>query len=573
MKRGRIIFWMVLAVLALVGVRILLDARGGGRSVLFVKQGVLASRADRATEFVVSHSNEPSVVVQQGAGVWRICAPFRGAADSQVVRRMGDALAFRHVEDVLSDAELLKLGRTRDDFGLAQPHMTVSVCVAGATNKVYLGETTPAGDGMYAAIEGTDLVYVVPTNIVSMIDLATTDFRSRQIFLDEEFPDLSAVNALDLRRGAGAFIRLSREGDKWVMKEPRAVVASASRIRAFLAKLFAAQACDFIWPIGSSNETAHATVALLAGYGLDSESAVTVTLRSMDGRDSSVSFGKEAGAGLVYALIQNGEALVTLDSTLKDLTLATSEAFLDSRIFPYDVREIAALSLADGDVNYLLSRSSEGQWRLEAPVVANADQTVVKSLIAKLLTLDTTDLEVGGIRVCMTTNAESVEVSREAVLANHRLADLRAKEICRIDEKDVTRIVVTQEGEKATSLVWDGERRVWNVESSQIAGLANEKAIAALFDVLNPLRAAKIVTIKVSATTLGTYGLASPRVTLALDFAAKDAVRRNVLIGNPAEDGYYATIGSSDAIFILPKETVECMIAPLVDANVILPEK
>ena len=337
--------------------------------------------------------------------------------------------------------------------------------------------------------------------------------------------------------------------------------------------MLAARACDFIWPIGASNEVPRSTVALLAGYGLDSESATTITLRGVDGRDSSISFGKEAGPGLVYALVQNGEAIVTLPADVKDLAQATSAAFLDTRLFPYEAREVTAFSLADGEATYLLSRSAKGTWRLDSPIVADANQSVVDSLLTKLLSLNATDLESGGIRVSLSTNAEPVEVSREGILANHRLADLRAKEICRVEAKDVTRLVVTKQDEKPTSLVWDAERRVWNVEESAVPGLANEAALAALFEVLNPLKATRIVSIKVSATMLGSYGLAAPRVTLALDFAEKDAVRRNLLIGNPAKDGFYATIGSSDAVFILSQETVNRITAPLVSENVVRAEK
>ena len=567
MNRGRTIIWMLLAIGALVGLRAILTARYGGRSARLVRESVLAASAERATGFIVTRAGEAPIVLEEEEGAWRICSPFVGAADEQVVQRMGDALAFREVEDALSDAELLRLGRGRGDFGLDVPRVTVAICAAGITNEVYFGEATPAGTSVYAAIEGTDLVYVVPTNIVATVDRSAADFRSRQILPSRVFPDLAAVNAFDVRTRTGAFVRLVRMGEKWKMVEPRNVVASAARVRTFLGKIFAAQAAGFVWPVGASNETTHSSVALLAGYGLDAENVMTITLRGVDGRDTSISFGKEAGPNLVYALVQGGEAIVTLAADVKDWTQQASAAFLDARLFPYEAREIAAFSLADGDATYLLSRSAKGVWQIDSPIVAEANQTVVESLLTKLLSMKATDLEVGGIRVSLSTNSEPVEVSREGVLANHRLADLRAKEICRVEAKDVTRFVVTKKDEKPTSIVWDAERRVWNVEAARAAGVVDEHAIAALFEVLNPLKASSIVSIKVSAAMLGTYGLATPRVTLALDFAEKDALRRNLLIGNLSQDGYYATIGSSDAIFILPPETVERILAPLVSED------
>ncbi len=573
MKRARTIVWMVLAIVALAGVRFVLTARSSGRSARLVRESVLAAQAERATGFIVVREGEAPIVLEEREQGWRICSPFEGAASASVVKKLGDALAFREVEDALSDAELLRLGRGRGDFGLEVPRLTVAVCAEGVTNEVYFGTPTPSGASVYAAIRGSDLVYVVPTSVVAAVDLPVADFRLRQVVRDFSFPDVSAVSSFDVRRAALSFVRLEREGEKWTMVEPRKVVASAARVRNFLGKMFGARACDFVWPVGASNETARSSIALLASYGLDSESALTITLRGVDGREESVSFGKEAGPDLVYAFVQGGEAIVTLAAEVKDLAQATSAAFLDARLFPYEAREVAAFSLSDGEATYLLSRSAKGAWRLDSPIVAEANQEVVDSLLTKLLSMNETDLEVGGIRVSLSTNMEPVEVSREGVLANHRLADLRAKEICRVDAKEVTRLVVTKAGEKATTLEWDAERRVWNVEESAVSGLANEQAIAALFEVLNPLKASSIVSIKVSPTALGTYGLATPRATLALDFVEKDAVRRNLLIGNPVQDGYYATIGSSDAIFILPHETVERILASLVSENVVRLER
>lgn len=573
MKRARTIVWMVLAIGALAGLRVALTARSSGRSARLVRESVLAAAAERATGFIVRREGEAPVVLEERDGAWRICAPFEGAAAESVVKKLGDALAFREVEDALSDAELLRLGRARGDFGLEEPRLTVEVCAEGLTNEVYFGGATAAGAGVYAAIGGSDLVYVVPTSVVAAVDLAAADFRLREVMPAGAFGDVAAVKAFDVRRAAGAFMRLEREGEKWNMIEPRKEVASSARVRSFLGKIFAAHARDFVWPVGTSNETGRSSIALLAGYGLDSESATTVTLRGVDGRDASISFGKDAGPNLVYALVQGGEAIVTLAADVKDEAQQASAAFLDARLFPYEAREVTVFSLADGEATYLLSRSAKGTWRLDSPIVAEANQAVVDSLLTKLLSMNATDLEAGGIRVSLSTNAEPVEVSREGVLANHRLADLRAKEICRVEAKDVTRLVVTKAGEKPTAIVWNAERRVWDVEETTAPGFVNEPVLAALFEALNPLTASSIVAIKVSATALGTYGLATPRVTLALDFAEKDAVRRNLLIGNPAQDGYYATIGSSDAIFILPQKTVERITAPLVSENVVRLEK
>ena len=83
------------------------------------------------------------------------------------------------------------------------------------------------------------------------------------------------------------------------MVQPKEASASAIRVRQLLAELMATSAVDFIWPNGTEGEGQTLSSALLAGYGLDPESAVTVTLKCADGTDRQIAFGKEAKDGLV----------------------------------------------------------------------------------------------------------------------------------------------------------------------------------------------------------------------------------------------------------------------------------
>ncbi len=563
MNNRRAIFWMLLTILMLVAAHILLNVRGTRANARILRQSVLVRGADQATGFLLARQGEAEVAVERKLGDgWRIVAPFEAAADARRVMQLADALAFRTVLDSQSDFELLKLGRTRADFGLDAPRLSVSVLGEGVTNAVVsFGSLTPTEDGVYVAVADSDLVYVASTNVLACADLPTSGFRERRLFLSE-----SEVETIDVRRGSDSFLRLVRKGEVWRMEEPRKAVASAQRVALLLSALRTTKAEDFFWPVGATNESPRTTAALLAGYGLDPESAVTITLRGRDGTDCSISLGKEAGHGRVYALVQNGEAVVSLDAGLKDLARTETEAFVDSRLFPYEAKAITTISMVDGATTYLLARTPNGRWRMDAPVVAHADQTAVEDLLARLLRLEKADAEGDGVKVSVATNAEPVAVSRARLFANHRLEDLRSKNVLRVAVDDVGRIVSTATGEKPTSVVWNPDSRVWNVESSPRAGAADEKAIAALLVALNPLRAVSVAKLKVSPAELGTYGLETPRLTVAVDLRQEGVVRRNILIGDRAEGGYYATLGSLDAVFILPAEAVERLSASLVNA-------
>ena len=67
-----------------------------------------------------------------------------------------------------------------------------------------------------------------------------------------------------------------------------------------------------------------------------------------------------------------------------------------------------------------------------------------------------------------------------------------------------------------------------------------------------PRRAERIVKLKVTAGDLSAYGLDNPRLTVAIDLSREDSTRRNILVGDRTHGGRFATVGASDAVFVLP---------------------
>ena len=101
-------------------------------------------------------------------------------------------------------------------------------------------------------------------------------------------------------------------------------------------------------------------------------------------------------------------------------------------------------------------------------------------------------------------------------------------------------------------MVYDRDRRAWNVESSPKKGTVDEKAVERVLKAVYPLRAERIVKLKVTAGDLSAYGLDNPRLTVAIDLAREDSTRRNILVGDRTNGGRFATVGASDAVFVLP---------------------
>ena len=545
MNPWRSLFWLTFAAVALALAWFAFDARSDAASQGALRPFLLRD-ADSAIRLDIVGAGNASLSLEKD-GKWRVKAPFRGAADETAVNRLLDALAFTEAQDALSTAEIERNGGSLGDFGLLRPRLSVEVGWSGRSSRVSFGNPTPGGEGVYAAIPGFDGVVVCPTNVLSSAGAKADAFRSHEL-LDADAGD---VVAFDVKRGSGSFARFEKSGSGWAMREPQSSEVSAQRVRDLLLSTMGAKVGDFLWPVGASNEAASASLALLSGYGLDPENAVSVTFKFANGDDKVASFGRDAGNGQVFVLAQNGAAVATAAASLKEALMAEAESFVDNRLFKADASSVSWLSVADGETRYLLARGEGGAWRLDSPVAAPASQDAANALVAKLLSMKTADLVKEGLLVSVSQDASPVCVSRKALLGDFRLEDLRATEILSIDAALVKRVVVTPSGAAPTAVVFDQERGSWNVETSPGSGVADKKAIDRLLAALSPLRARRIEKLKVSVAELGLYGLETPRLAVAVDQAREGAVRRNVLIGDKTEGGRFATLASSDAVFVV----------------------
>lgn len=558
MSNRRVIFWLLVTTLALVAAEFFLTWRQP--SVAAAARQFLLDPAFETRSVSLARPGEPTTVLARDDGRWSLVAPYAGTVESRTVLRLLDAFSFSAAEDALSDAELFRLGRNRADFGLDAPRLTVTFSNEVETVSLSFGHETPMSNGVYAVRRGSDAVLVVPQAVFDAANLGSDALRERAVFpYEPEF-----IVGFDVKRPNASLLSFVRDGESWRIGES---VASASKVKEFLSLVSDTRAVDFVWPVGATNESVVASSALLSGYGLDADSALAITLRCQDGVDRRLLLGQSAGVEGNYALIHGGAAIVTVPPRLKAVALQNAQAFTDMRLFPLDESAVASFSISDGLTSYVVARSEGGAWRLDAPVAAPADAEFVSGVLGRLLAMTPADLDPKGLKVSVLTNFSSCVVSSRSLLGGGRLDDLRSREILKIDPTLVKRLVVTSEaGGSPVALVRLRERRVWTVESEDLSERAvDTAAVSAVLTALDPLVASSIVVLKASAADLARYGLEKPFYTLAVDQEKEGAVRRNILIGAETKGGRYATVGSSEAVFVLPKKTVSALTAGLLE--------
>ena len=540
MTNLRSIFTLLILLSLLVGVNLVL--RYGARERKATGRQTLVEDLDGVCRITLERKEQVSATLERHELKWRLVKPYVGSVDDQVVMRFVDVLSTTPITDVIGDSALLKLGRTRGDFSLDEPALSIVL------------EFSTGGQ------ERLDSVFVVPVDLMDTIDVKAEQFRRRSVFTI----GANSVAAFGIKRRAEPVLEFTRADAGWRVKGGQ---ASSQKVSDFLAKVTAATAESFVWPVGASNETEHASAALLVGYGLDPDAAVTVTLKGVDGLDRRISFGKEVSDGRVYALVHGGAAIVTLPIELKTLADQDADSFADLRLFPSDSRSVVSFSILDRDVLYAFVREKDGNWALESPVVARADDDAVNVLLARILSLSVSDGASAGdsVAIALSTSAKKTVVSRASVFEGMKPEELRSKEIMRINPTLVKRIVrIGGREAKPASVVYNRESKGWNLENGGADAVPDLKGIEAVLSAINPLPALRVEKLKVSAADLDDYGLDSPFLTVAIDQEAGEAVRRNVIIGKKTKGGRFATIGSSDAVFVLDEREVMLLSSDIV---------
>ena len=145
-------------------------------------------------------------------GTWRIAEPVEANADDDAVDGFLSALEWL-------DARRTLEGVTPEDrarFGLDEPRFVVRFRVAEERVELRVGGEAPTGEGVYAAVEGEERVYVVGEDFVESIDHGVDHFRSRELF-----PTFYPRDATSIRlEGGGPPVALEREDGVWRVREP-----------------------------------------------------------------------------------------------------------------------------------------------------------------------------------------------------------------------------------------------------------------------------------------------------------------------------------------------------------------
>ncbi len=195
-----------------------------------------------------------------------------------------------------------------------------------------------------------------------------------------------AVNHLSITTG-GLVIECLRHEGQWVLVRPMDARADELRIRRILEALDNGRIRESLSPdrLLQRNLTA-------ASFGLESPRAQLLVGTEL--RTDEILVGDDAPLGeLVYLRIKGNPNVIGATLKLSEILPITLDNVRDRSVFPAGLKRVTRLELKHPG-GFLQLALRDGQWRIQQPVDALADNRLVERLIQSLLALKVEDFGV-----------------------------------------------------------------------------------------------------------------------------------------------------------------------------------
>ena len=186
------------------------------------------------------------------------------------------------------------------------------------------------------------------------------------------------ITAITLSHPTGA-IELEKSGGSWRIKAPLTVLPDAEAVERLLTSL---QSMRISHELGRQEE--------LSPYNLGNP-PVSVQLTQKEGKPLPVLFvgdDSPTGGGAYARLGQDGQILVV--SGTEAVRSATLLSLRDKSFFKFDPAKLAGLTLHRGQDDVALQKQ-QGNWTLQSPVKAPAEDSTVSDLVYSLERLTVTE--------------------------------------------------------------------------------------------------------------------------------------------------------------------------------------
>ena len=325
-----------------------------------VSPKVLAVREADISKFDLKKNGAEQVGGERtSAGQWHITSPTSLPADQSAVSSFLGTFSNLNSERLVEEKAV-----NLAPYGLDAPKLEVDLTEKdNKTQKLLLGDDTPAGNGIFAKFDGDSRVFTVPGFHKTSIDKSANDLRDKRL-LTVDSDKISQVELVVKKQE----IAFGRNKDEWQIVKPKPLRADSSAVDELVRALTSAR-----MEFGSSDDEKKTASAFASATPV----ATTKVTAESGTQELQVRKNKED----YYAKSSAVEGTYKVPSTLGQALDRKLEDFRNKKLFDIGSDDPNKIEIRDGSKTYFLTRSGEDWWSGSAKKM---DSAVVDDLIEKL---------------------------------------------------------------------------------------------------------------------------------------------------------------------------------------------
>ena len=272
---------------------------------------------------------------------WQIVSPDALPADPEAVSTMLSSLS-----SLSSDRTVEERAASLDQYGLSQPAFELNVTdKKKKTSKLLIGDDTPAGTAVYAAIAGDPRVFAISSYKKNSFDKSENDLRDKRLLIF----DSDKVSSVELT-AKKQIVAFARSKDEWQIVKPKPFRADRSHVEELLRTLR-----DTKMDLSGSEDERKAAAAFFgsgAPFATVRVTDVSGTQELQVRKNKDNYYAKSSAVAGVYKL--SSAAGTALEKGLDD--------FRNKKLFDFGFADPDKVGLHDGSRSYFLTRSGGDWW-------------------------------------------------------------------------------------------------------------------------------------------------------------------------------------------------------------------
>ncbi len=319
---------------------------------------LLSSPEDQIQDVDIKKRDGEILKLQRNDSKWVIAGPEPLSADADAVSSMLSTLS-----SLSSDRTVEEKASNPEQYGLAPAAIELYVTDKNKkTTKLLIGDDTPAGTAVYAAIAGDARVFALSSYKKNSFDKSTNDLRDKRLL---PF-DSDKVSSIELTAKKQT-IAFGRSKNEWQIVKPKPFRADRSQVEELLRTLR-----DAKMDLSGSEDEKKTAAAFGAGtpFATVRVTDVSGTQELQVRKNKDDYYAKSSAVSGVYK-ISSGSG-TGLDKGLDD--------FRNKKLFDFGFAEPEKIEIHDGSKSFFLTRSGSDWWSNGTKMDAGTVSTLVDKI-------------------------------------------------------------------------------------------------------------------------------------------------------------------------------------------------